>query len=104
MRKFIEDLLVLPDANSRFVYLCQGVATAIVILMVGLAFVLTHDAVARDGFSTFMGMLLGGGSVGAVARGWAKKAGVEAETKSTQATTEAVKSDTVNKLVEDKVS
>lgn len=101
MRKFIDDLLTLGDANSRFVYLCQGVATAIVILIVGVAFVATHDAVARDGFSTFMLAVLGGGSVGAVARGWQKKVGVEADAKVVQAQTEAVKANTVDKLVDD---
>lgn len=75
MREFINDLLTIPDANSRMVYAIQGVVTAIITLGVGIAYIFAHDASSREGFSSVLMILLGGGSLGAVARGIAKKTG-----------------------------
>ena len=72
MKDFINTLLTVPEANSRLVYLCQGVATALVIVCVGVAYVTAHDGGAREGYSTMMMALLGGGGLGSVCRGWAK--------------------------------
>ena len=102
MKAFIYCLMREDSTNSRFVYLMQGIATALVTLGVGVAYVLTKDSVARDGFSSMMIVLMGGGSVGSIARGWSKAKGVEADTKSTIATTEAVKASTINTLVQNK--
>jgi len=103
MKEFIYCLMREDSTNSRFVYLLQGIAIAIVTLGVGCAFILTKDSVARDGFSSMMVVLMGGGSVGSIARGWAKAKGTEADTAGVKANTEAIKAGTVDKIVDSKV-
>ncbi len=98
MRSFINDLMTLPDAASRFGYLLQGIAVAIGILLVIASYVHLSDPVARDGYTTFIGVLLGGQSIVTVAKGYNKVA----EAKATKADTEAVKADTANKEAETK--
>lgn len=73
MREFIDDLLNKPDAASRFVYICQGIAVAIGIVVVIASYVHLSDPVARDGYSMFIGVLLGGQSAATVAKGYSKR-------------------------------
>lgn len=73
MQAFLKFLLTEPDANSRFVFLLQGIATAISIQILTVAYVMAHDPSARDGFATTLMVLLGGGSLANLAKGYSKR-------------------------------
>lgn len=72
---FMRFLLTTQDSNTRFVYLLQGSAIAVSILAVTWAFITTPDPVAREGFSTMMMALLGGGSLSTLVKGYSKRVG-----------------------------
>jgi len=70
--RFITLLLTTEHANSRFVYCTQGLAVATGILILIVAYVISHDPSQRDGYISMMMVLLGGGSLNTVARGYQK--------------------------------
>ena len=77
---FLRFLLETPDCNSRFVFLMQGLAVAVSIPILCVAYVMTHDPMAREGYSTTIGVLLSGGSLATLARGYNKRSVGDANT------------------------
>jgi hypothetical protein len=58
--QFMKLLMERDEANSRFVFLLQGLAIAVSVVMVAAAFVKVETT--PDGFVMMMGTLLGGGT------------------------------------------
>jgi hypothetical protein len=75
MKQFLQQLLTVPDMNSRFVFLLQGVATVLLVAFLTVAFIVVKD---RTGFPTMVGAVagvLGGGA--AAGRYFTKKLSVD---------------------------
>jgi hypothetical protein len=70
---FVNKLLTINDQNSRFVYLIQGIAVGISIVVLSAAFVMHPDPAAREGYVLYLGTLLGGGSLSSAVKGINKK-------------------------------
>jgi uncharacterized membrane protein YkvA (DUF1232 family) len=71
MIEFIKYLLSAPEANSRFVFLVQGVAAAICVIAVAVGFIVSPTDLAID----MVMALLGGGFVASLGRNLTKRVG-----------------------------
>jgi hypothetical protein len=71
MINFIKYLLSAPEANSRFVFLAQGIAAAICVIAVVAGFIFSPTDLAID----MVLALLGGGFVASLGRNLTKRVG-----------------------------
>lgn len=70
---FMRYLLETSEANSRFVFLLQGITTALAVLIVTIQFVRVETS--PEGFVMMVATLLGGGAAIHMGRSMTKKVG-----------------------------
>jgi hypothetical protein len=77
MKELLLKVLETPEANSRLVFLVQGVCSAIATVILAVAYVVKEptNPLVSEGYVMLMATLLGGGSLLHGARALSKKAG-----------------------------